>query len=107
MTINKDRYTIPNMKAHLVLHSKDMDEDGNIVEMTVWKVPVTQDKPYGFKYSLVYITNGERVVGYDNSESKGDHRHIRDKELPYRFKGIRQLLKDFYRDIKNIKEGKL
>lgn len=95
------------MKAQLVHYSKDIDKDGNTVEMTIWKVPVTQDKPYGFKYSLVYIVNGERVVGYDNSESKGDHRHIRDKELLYKFRGIRQLLKDFYRDIKNIKEGKL
>ena len=25
------------------------------------------DKPHGYKYSLVYIVKGERVIGYDNA----------------------------------------
>ena len=29
------------------------------------------------KYSFAYVVNHERVVGYDNYEHKGDHRHDR------------------------------
>jgi len=28
---------------------------------------------HGFKYRLVYIVNGVRVVGFDNERGKGDH----------------------------------
>ena len=31
------------------------------------------DKPHGYRYSLAYIVDGERVIGYDNGEGKGDH----------------------------------
>jgi len=44
--------------------------------MKIWQVPVSEDKPHGYKYSLVYIVGGERLIGYDNAEGKGDHRHF-------------------------------
>lgn len=95
------------MKARLVYHTKDVDDKGDIVEITIWEVPITRDKPHGFKYSMVYIVNNERVIGYDNSEGKGDHRHIRDKEFSCKFKSIDKLFDDFKRDIAELKEGKL
>lgn len=95
------------MKARLVYHTKDVDDKGDIVEITIWEVPITRDKPHGFKYSMVYIVNNERVIGYDNSEGKGDHRHIRDKEFSYKFESIDKLFEDFKRDIAGLKEGKL
>ena len=78
-------YNIPTMEAELIRHDKITDEYGNTVEIRMWSVPKTADKPYGFKYSLVYIVNGERAVGYDNAEQKGDHRHYREREEPYLF----------------------
>ena len=101
------RYIIPTMKARLVYHSKDVDNNGDIVEMTIWDVPNTTDRPHGFKHSLVYIVSNERVIGYDNSEGKGDHRHIRGKEYTYKFKSIDRLFRDFEGDIKKLKEEKL
>lgn len=95
------------MKARCVYHSKDIEDNGNIVEITIWEVPVTKDKPHGFKYSLVYIVDNKRVLGYDNSEGKGDHRHIKDKEFNYKFESIDKLFNDFKRDIESFKEGKL
>jgi len=92
------------MKARLIYHSKDIYKGGDIMEMKIWKVPVSKDKPHGFKYSLAYIVNGERVLGYDNAEGKGDHRHIRDKEFIYKFTTIAALFRDFRNDITRLKE---
>lgn len=71
-----------------------------MVEMRIWQVPVGKDKPHGFKYSLAYISGGERVVGYDNAEGKGDHRHFHKREYPYPFTSIEKLFEDFKKDIK-------
>jgi hypothetical protein len=70
----------------------------------MWAVPKTADKPYGFKYSLVYIVNNKRVVGYDNAEEKGDHRHYKEREEPYLFASLEKLAEDFYRDVEHIKK---
>lgn len=88
----------------MVLHEKFTDELGNAVEMKVWQVPKSEDMPHGYKYSLVYIVGGKRVVGYDNAEGKGDHRHIGERELMYAFKSIRRLVRDFQADVELYKE---
>lgn len=66
-------------------------------------MPKTVDKPYGFKYSLVYIVNNKRIVGYDNAVGKGDHRHYKEREEPYLFVSLEKLAEDFYRDVENTK----
>jgi len=94
------------MKARLVYHTKEMEENGDIAEIKIWEVSVAPDKPHGFKYSLVFIHKGERVIGYDNAEQKGDHRHIGTREFEYQFKSIKRLFEDFLKDVKRFKEGK-
>ena len=93
------------MKAKLVRHEKVTDELGNTVEVKLWEIPSTPDKPYGFKYSLVYIVAGKRVVGYDNSEQKGDHRHFGSREEPYASTSLRQLAADFLKDVELFKRS--
>ena len=95
------------MKARLIRHNKFNDEAGNIVEIKLWEVPKGQDKPHGYKYSLVYIVGDKRAIGYDNSERQGDHRHYGDAIEPYKFQGLRKLIKDFFVDIRKYKEGRL
>lgn len=96
------------MKAKLIRHEKIIDNLGNIVEITMWELPgSSKDKPHGYKYSLVYVVDDTRVVGYDNAEGKGDHRHIKDKTEPYRFVSLRKLAQDFYRDVEKYKRGEL
>ena len=63
------------MKGELIKHDKVKKDDGSIVEVKMWQVPPSPDKLHGYKYSLVYIVDGKRVIGYDNAEGKGDHRH--------------------------------
>ncbi len=96
------------MKALPVRHVKVIDELGNIIEIKMWQLPgTTDDRPHGYKYSLVYIVDGERVIGYDNAEGKGDHRHIKGAVKPYRFISLKKLAHDFYRDIERYKRGEI
>ena len=90
------------MKAALIKHDRFNDPFGNLVEMKLWSVPVTDYTPFGVKYSLAYILNGERVVGYDNERGKGDHRHVGDVEEVYKFTTLRMLLDDFEADTERL-----
>jgi predicted transcriptional regulator len=94
------------MKAQLVRHVKVVDELGNIVEVKMWKLAdPTADRPHGYKYSLVYVVNGERVIGYDNAEGRGDHRHFGKTERSYKFTSLKKLAEDFYDDVEKFKRG--
>ena len=93
------------MKSTLVFYRKNILKNGDTVEMKIWQVPYSKDKPHGLKYSLVYIRKGERVVGYDNAEKKGYHKHFREMEIPYKFKEMDRLILDFYSDIQGLIEG--
>jgi len=92
------------MKVRLVYHVKEYHADGSMEEIKIWEVPKKKDKPHGLKYSFAYIVKGERLVGYDNAEGKGDHRHFKGKEFPYHFQTLEQLWKDFQKDIRILKE---
>jgi len=94
------------MRGSLITHLKVIEDDGNIVETKMWKVKSSPNKPHGYKYSLAYIVKGKRVIGYDNAEGKGDHRHYGEKTEVYIFRNIRALVEDFYKDIERYKEGK-
>ena len=96
------------MKAYLVKYVKALDELGNTIEIKIWQLPEpTRDKPHGYRYSLAYIADGKRVIGYDNAEGKGDHRHYGNIEKGYQFKGIDKMLEDFYKDIEKYKRGQI
>lgn len=66
---------------------------------------LTADRPDGYKYSLVYIVEGKRAIGYDNSEGKGDHCHYDKTERPYKFTTLKKLAEDFYDDVAKFKRG--
>jgi len=87
--------------ALLIEDRKLLLESGAIVQIKVWRLPEpTEERPHGLKYSLFYGRPGERVVGYDNEAGKGDHRHYREREEPYRFTTYRNLLADFWQDVR-------
>lgn len=60
-------------RATQVRREKIIDEEGNIVELVIWKIPVTQQNPTGIRYRLAFIRKGERqpAVLYDNHHPKG------------------------------------
>ena len=95
------------MKATLIFYRKNLEPNGDIVEMRIWKIPISKRLPSGLKYSLVYIREGQRIIGYDNAEGKGHHRHYRRKELAYDFRDVDNLIKDFYEDVEKVRRGEV
>ena len=84
------------MAAQLITSIKNVNSDGSILEVVIWKVPKpVPPTEHGYKYRAVYVVDGVRIVGFDNERGKGDHCHIDGKELPYAFTGVDQLLEDF------------
>ena len=73
------------------------------MEMVVWQVPKpVPPSEHAFKYRLVYLKNGQRVVGYDNELGKGDHKHMGEVEVAYRFVDFDTLMADFLRDVETF-----
>lgn len=97
-------HIIPTIRAVKILHTKEIKGD-EIVEIKIWQVPKSKNNPHGVKYSIVYVKRRERLVGYDNAEGKGNHRHYRDKEEPYAFNSMQDLLRDFRRDLREVRGG--
>lgn len=88
------------MKAELIIDQKTIDLYGAIIQMIVWKVPTpVPPTTHGFKYRLVYIHNGQRIVGFDNERGKGDHMHLDGQELRYEFTSLTQLIEDFISEV--------
>lgn len=85
-----------------VLREKVIDEQGNILELVIWRVPTTPGSPSGVRYRLAFVRRGEEkpAVLYDNHSPKGHHRHVEGVEDPYSFSGIDQLLTDFTIDVR-------
>ena len=95
------------MSAERIFYDKTLFPDGLIVEMVIWKLPKpTRDRSHGLKYRLFYGRNGLRIVGYDNQSGKGDHKHINEVEVPYKFVTVEKLVTDFLADIERIKHEK-
>lgn len=73
------------------------------IEGVIWQVPTpVPPGEHVYKYRLVYVVEGRRVVGYDNERGKGDHKHLGDTEVPYRFVDVPTLLADFMHDVQEI-----
>lgn len=84
------------MAARLITRFKNVNPDGSILELVVWKVPApVPPTEHGFKYRAVYVAKGVRIVGFDNERGKVDHCHMDGKELPYDFTTVEQLVEDF------------
>ena len=54
---------------------------------------------------MVYISNGKRLVGYDNYHGKGHHRHICGREEPYAFVDEWKTIEDFTANMEKIRSG--
>jgi len=84
------------MAAQRITAIKNINPDGSILEVVIWRVPKpVPPTEHGYKYRAVYVVDGVRIVGFDNERGKGDHCHMDGKELPYTFISVDQLLEDF------------
>lgn len=95
------------MASELIFYRKNVEQNGDIIEMKIWKVPLSKSKPHGLKFSLVCIKDGHRTIGYDNGEGKSYHKHYGSKEYPYHFTNVDALIEDFFRDVERLGRGEL
>src|SRR3989344_2058346 len=72
--------------AEEILNHKHVEANGDIIEMRIWGVPISETNPEGIAYSLVYVRMGLRLVGYDNEwhgqPGSNPHKHIKDRIIP-------------------------
>lgn len=92
------------MPAELITRFKDVTPEGDIIDLVVWRLsePVP---PSGhcYKYRLVFVRDGQRLIGFDNERGKGDHCHIDGEERPYRFTSPEQLIEDFIEEVQGCR----
>ena len=91
------------MKAIPLIRRRVVLAPDAFAEIAVWRVPEPVP-PSGqpFKYRLAYVVGGECVLRYDNERGKGDHKHLRNAEIAYRFVDVSTLLADFMKDIREL-----
>jgi hypothetical protein len=88
------------MRAELITDFKDVTPEGGLIQMVIWRLPEpVPPTTHGFKYRLVYVMGGVRVVGFDNERGKGDHCHLDGVEQPYTFTSLDQLVEDFIAEV--------
>lgn len=86
------------MRARQLFRYKERQGDLT-VDMVIWELPgKTRERPHGLKYRLYCGRDDDCIVRYDNEAGKGDHRHYRDREGPYVFTSVEQLLGHFKQD---------
>lgn len=90
------------MKAKLLARTKEVRDDGSIIEIVVWELPEPlPPSRHCYKYRLFYGSAAEHRIRYDNERGKGDHRHVGSAEFEYVFRSVEDLLDDFETDIQN------
>jgi hypothetical protein len=88
------------MPAEQLINERHVLDPRAFVEIVVWRLPrASPGSAHRFKYRLALVVDGICVLRYDNEARKGDHRHVRNREEPYRFIDRDTLLADFWRDV--------
>lgn len=84
-----------------VARSKEIWDDGSIVEIVIWLLrrPLPGSH-HPYKYRLFFGQPGREFVRYDNERGKGDHKHVAGVEMDYEFVTLDKLLDDFESDLK-------
>lgn len=92
------------MAAELLIDERHVLDARTFVELVVWRLPrAARGSRHAFKYRLALVVDDVCVLRYDNESGKGDHRHLRDEESPYRFMDTDTLLADFWRDVESLR----
>lgn len=66
------------IKATLLARSKEVCDDGSIIEVVVWELPEPlPPSEHRYKYRLYYGRPGEERARYDNERGKGDRVRVR------------------------------
>ncbi len=137
-----DGLTLQLISTHDMLNADDRDtgldyllglhgaihvqtEAGHWIKYDVVRVPLSETRPHGIKYSLtLHSPGGARLVGFDNAHAVApnssqfkhagkkhpydhQHRHATDKGTHYGFNTAYQLLEDFFKEVDRILKGEV
>jgi hypothetical protein len=87
-------------RARLLLQQRFIIDESRFAEVVVWQIPAAlAGSRHQFKFRLAFVADGVCVVRFDNETGKGDHKHINDRQEPYLFTTVEQLLADFWAEI--------
>jgi hypothetical protein len=84
-----------NMRAILLLREKLILGEDRFADIVIWQVPAP-GSPHRYKYRLAFVVDEVCVLRFDNEAGKGDHHHMGEREMPYRFVSLQQLVDDFW-----------
>ncbi|HEY5209848.1 MAG TPA: DUF6516 family protein [Stellaceae bacterium] len=88
------------MRARLLLRERRIIAEDRFADLVIWQLPFpAPGSAHSFKYRLAFMVDGKCMVRFDNETGKGDHKHIGDRQVSYRFRSIETLVDDFWRDI--------
>ena len=93
------------MKARELFNRRVPVAELAFVELVLWEVlkPLSGSKHH-YKYRLAFVADGACVLRYDNEAGKGDHKHVRGKEVKYRFVTADKLVADFFEDVRRWRD---
>lgn len=81
--------------------------DNAEAQVVIWELPTpVRGSQHGYKYRLALIVDAVCVLRYDNEAGKGDHKHVGNRQLPYDFRSVEDLLVDFWKDVEEWLERK-
>ena len=52
-----------------------------------------------------YVRGGKRLIGHDNAEGKGHHKHVGNVETLDSFENVDRLIEDFLADVGELRRG--
>lgn len=86
--------------ARLLLRERRIIAEDRFAEVVIWRLPrALPGSCHRFKYRLAFVVDEVCVLRFDNETGKGDHKHIHDIEVPYRFTTLEQLIEDFWNEV--------
>lgn len=92
------------MSKEIIRKGTFTTEKGNLIVLVAWRVPKSSYYPEGIKYSFQLICKGKRVVGYDNYNNEGHHRHFLSIKEKIEFRGLKETRKMFFKVVEIFEE---
>lgn len=93
------------MKARELFNRRVSITEHAFAELVLWGVPEPlSGSKHHYKYRLAFVVEGKYVLRYDNEAGKGDHKHVRGKEVKYHFVSVDRLVADFFEDVRRCRD---
>jgi hypothetical protein len=90
----------------LLLRERHVLGENAFAETVIWHLPRrVPGSAHRFKYRLAFVVEDVCVLRFDNETGKGDHKHVEEREVPYVFVSLPQLVADFWDEIDRWRMG--